>query len=171
MTQTERKIRGLGGTETSMPVDCIVLAYDFTDADLSVLHEKPKLLLLDLTESKITDAGLEFIPTIPRLERLYLTSVIRVTDTGLKFVAKSQSLKELCLLDTSVSDEGLRHLKELKSLEKLRIGSWYMSGAGLAHLIGMESLSYLSLSVEFNEVNQKRVSDLKAANPALLVNW
>jgi hypothetical protein len=169
MTQATRIVRGLDGTETSMPLDCIQLGYEFADADLPRLRERTQILLLDLTESRITDSGLELIASLPRLERLYLTSVVHVTDSGLRHVTKCQSLRELCILDTSVTDEGIGHLKGLKNLERLRIGSPDMSGAGIGHLMDIKTLSYLSLSITFDDENQKRVADLKTANPKLVV--
>ena len=88
-----------------------------SDAGLKELAKLPKLINLYLAETQISDAGLK---DVAKLERLDLYST-KITDAGLKEVAKLKQLKELNLLGTKVTEAGVAELQ--KALPKCEIDS------------------------------------------------
>ena len=77
-----------------------------------------KLRELYLSYTKITDAGLKELAKLQKLKGLYLSGT-QITDAGLKELAKLKKLKYLQLSDTKVTDAGVAELK--KALPDCRI--------------------------------------------------
>ena len=77
-----------------------------------------KLTFLDLGGTKITDAGLKEVAKLHQLTLLYLRDT-KITDAGLKDVAKMKQLEWLALYDTKVTKAGVAELK--KALPKCAI--------------------------------------------------
>lgn len=163
--------QSLDGSQTEFPVETIVAGHHFIDADLHALGTNQLVRVLDLTESKITDDGFNRQVSLPSLERLYLTSIVRMTDRGLSSVCKCASLKELCILDTSMTDEGLHHILSLPQLECLRLGSDGMDGSGLVHLHSHPKLRCLALDIHCSDESRGFVDSLQATRPNLVINW
>ena len=70
--------------------------------------EKVTRLILNGTK-KVTDAGLKGVAKLKQLKGLYLEGT-EITDAGLKEVAKLKQLKVLGLLNTRITDVGLNEL-------------------------------------------------------------
>lgn len=98
----------------------------------------------DLSNTKITDAGLEHLKGLTSLQTLYLTNT-QVTDAGLVHLKGLTSLQGLNLYGTRVTDAGLVHLKGMTRLKTLNLDLTQVTDAGLVHLKGMTSLKTLSL--------------------------
>ena len=81
-----------------------------TDAGLEYLRGLPQLTELNLSGTQVSDAGLEYLKGLRYLERLYLNGT-RVSDVGLEYLKRLPELKCLGLGDTRVSDGGLKNLK------------------------------------------------------------
>ena len=77
-----------------------------------------KVTTLDLRLTKITDEGLKEVAKLQQLEELYLTDT-KVTDEGLKEVAKLQKLTSLFLTATQITDARAAELQ--KALPKCKI--------------------------------------------------
>ena len=77
-----------------------------------------KVTYLGLLFTKITDAGLKDIAKLQNLITLKLGNT-KITDAGLKEAAKLQKLTRLSLSDTKVTKAGVAELK--KALPKCRI--------------------------------------------------
>lgn len=88
------------------------------DQDLAGLERFSRLEELDLSYTAISDEGLRILVQIPRLRatlrRLNLTRT-KTTDAGLQYLSALPNLEELVLEFTDVSDTGLDHLSGLKS--------------------------------------------------------
>src|SRR5262249_31965452 len=82
--------------------------------------------VLELTHTKVTDAGMRSVARLPRLHHLNLTYT-KVGDAGLKHLGNLDGLVEIDLYDTRVTDQGLR---ELYPLRRLRDGSVDRSSGG-----------------------------------------
>ncbi len=65
-------------------------------------------------------AGLPVVAALPKLEVLVLGNTL-VTDAGLAALAKCPALKELHLPMTDISDAGLLHLRSIKTLTVVRL--------------------------------------------------
>jgi len=71
------------------------------------------LLVLSLSNTSITDAGLARIGELEELRSLDLSRT-KITDRGLSQLGVLAKLSELGLADTAVTDEGLKVLASLK---------------------------------------------------------
>jgi Leucine-rich repeat (LRR) protein len=76
------------------------------------------VVVLDLSDTRVSDAGLKELAPLKNLQILDLSGT-RVTDAGLKELALLKNLQALDLAGTKVSDEGIKELK--KSLPKCTI--------------------------------------------------
>ena len=103
-----------------------------------------KLQILLLSETKVTDAGLDHLHGLNQLRRLALGNT-KITNLGL---AKLNALSELYNLDlegTQVTNAGLVHLKGLTQLQKLALTKTKITDSGLTCLEGLTKLEWLGL--------------------------
>ena len=91
------------------------------EGELTV-NDLEKVTGLDLSRTKITDAGLKEVARMQKIITLDLTGT-KITDTGLKEVAKLQSLERLFLLATQTTKEGVAELK--KALPNCEIKAYH----------------------------------------------
>ena len=77
-----------------------------------------KVVFLNLVRTKITDAGLKEVAKLQHLNYLRLSDT-KITDVGLKELAKLQKLERLYLLNTKITDAGLKDIAKLQQLEFL----------------------------------------------------
>jgi beta-lactamase regulating signal transducer with metallopeptidase domain/Leucine-rich repeat (LRR) protein len=99
---------------------------------------------VDLTGTKVTDAGLEHLKGLPKLQSLKLYRT-KVTDEGLKHLKGLTNLQSLALEETGVTDEGLEHLQGLPKLQSLKLYRTKVTDEGLKHLKGLTNLQSLAL--------------------------
>lgn len=84
---------------------------------------------------QVTDAVLERIAGLEGLRRLQLEGSRRVTDAGLRHIARMGRLESLNLTACRITDAGLAHVRELQSLREFQIFHHRgVSDAGLKHL-------------------------------------
>lgn len=88
---------------------------------------------LDLTDSEVTDAGLEHLKGLSGLSSLYLKGT-QITDAGLEHLAELASLEVLFLADTQITDAGLEHLKGLTNLRELPLYGSQVTDEGVKDL-------------------------------------
>ncbi len=92
-------------------------------------------LKLDLRSRNLTDAGLEHLKGLGKLEQLWLGGTA-VTDVGLAYLAGLASLQSVDLASTKVTDAGLVHLKGLDGLIELSLRQSEVTQAGYMDLRG-----------------------------------
>ena len=80
----------------------------------------------------VTDAGLVFIKSCTKLNRLYLGGDA-ISDAGREFKGLTH-LFELCLRGTQVTDAGLDHLKGLTALSRLDLSETRVTAEGIKKL-------------------------------------
>jgi internalin A len=95
-------------------------------------------------ETKVTDAGLKGLARLKSLQALSLRGT-QVTDKGLKELAGLKNLICLDLGNTPVTNAGLKELAALKSLRSLDVQDTKVTDAGLKELAGLTNLQTLSL--------------------------
>ena len=83
--------------------------------------------------TKITDAGLKDVAKVQQLRYLYLFDT-KITDAGLKDVAKLQKLIYLDLSDTQITDESIKQIAKLQQLKELNLMNTKITDAGVAEL-------------------------------------
>lgn len=101
------------------------------DAKLAALAQAaPQITWLNLANTKVTDAGLSALASLPNLTMLHLERT-GIGDAGLDALAGLQHLEYLNLYGTQVSDAGLAKLAGLKSLKKLYVWQSKVTSAGV----------------------------------------
>ncbi len=85
---------------------------------------------IDLTNKEVTDADLENLSILRKLQSLTLYGT-KVSDAGLDYLTKIEGLKEMDLTKTNITDNGLKKLAEIKSLEKLHVHNTLITNEGL----------------------------------------
>ena len=70
----------------------------------------------------------------------------KITDDGLKYLAKMKSLQILKLARTDITDGGLKHLKDLQNLRSLSLGDTNVTDAAVEELKTLSSLQLLDVS-------------------------
>ncbi len=103
--------------------------------------ERPALVKIRLTNSRVTDAELNRITQYPLISHLYLGCTqgqcsTEITDDGLTGLRSQIHLKELGLEESAITDQGLRHFKEARSLGKLYTAGTNVTYLGLRELAG-----------------------------------
>lgn len=94
---------------------------------------------------KVTDAQLaDLAPIAQQIYSLNLANT-KITDAGLAHVASLPNLRVLHLEKTGIGDAGLAHLKSLSNLEYLNLYGTQVTDAGLANLEGLKNLKNLYL--------------------------
>jgi len=114
-----------------------------TDEGLAVV-EKCKLTSLDLTDTRVTDAGLVFFKDCPNLMILRLSGT-QVSDGGLATFKDCKKLEELGLLNTQIGDAGVAHFKDCKQLKKLMLDATRITDAALLNFQDCTELEFLAL--------------------------
>jgi Leucine-rich repeat (LRR) protein len=112
-------------------------------------------------DSKITDEGLKDVAKLKNLESLILRTT-EITDEGLKEVAKLEKLEELSLYTTQITDAGLKEVTKLQNLKTLGLGKTKITDEGLKELAKLKNLEELGLSAtQITDVGLKEVAKLQ----------
>ena len=135
-----------------------------SDSRANPLKPVPRRMFVDSVTAKITDAGLKELAKLEKLEYLDLNDT-KITDAGLKEVAKLQKLKELNLYNNQITDAGLKELAKLQKLEWLNLSSTQVTDAGLKELAKLQKLEYLWL--RNTQITKAGWAELKKALPNL----
>jgi Leucine-rich repeat (LRR) protein len=104
-----------------------------------------KLETLDVSRTRITDAGLGALADFPTLKQLNL-GFTRVTDAGLKKLKALRRLETLSLRGTRVTDKGLRELTELPRLKVLLLGDTKITDQWVPTITKVKGLRRLELA-------------------------
>lgn len=116
-----------------------------SDQDLDLLKGLSHLTDLGLQSTKITDMAMEHLVKFPGLEGLDLAQT-KITDAGLKALAQLKNLRALDLSSTAVGDDGMVHIAKLTNLRNLLIPSTKVTDSGLVHLKNLSNLQSLYLN-------------------------
>ncbi|NDH17700.1 MAG: hypothetical protein EBY48_11630, partial [Opitutae bacterium] len=135
-------LEGEDGLQVLSPIDPKLA---INDDDLKVLHLIAQhLVILDLTNSEVTDAGLDNLQKFPNLKKLTLEN------------------------SKKVSSEGVRKLENIFSLEHLNLVGVSLDDSALGSIGKMENL--LEVYLFRSGVSEEAVNNLKAARPRMFVN-
>jgi len=115
-----------------------------SNVNLQLVLQLENVVLLDLSNSGVTDRGLRQLADLSGLEVLKLDNT-PVTDDGLKSLPPLRKLQHLGLAGTAVRGPGLAHLKDLADLKVLFLSRTAVDDPALSHLSGMARLMVLFL--------------------------
>jgi len=136
-----------------------------TDAGLEHVRRLTRLQVLFLDGTQVTDAGLTYLQDLKQLEEL---SLGQVSDVGIVQLKEVRQLRVLHLNGTQISDGGLIPLRDLPNLETLDLGQTRITDAGLEHLRGLTRLKDLWLYGA--PVTESGVREVKQALPNLTIH-
>ena len=181
ITETETGVRYV----SPVPVPT---RWDFGDDDAKHLMDLPGLTSLDLSNTRLTDAGLRNIEGFTCLETLALTNT-EVSDTGLEALASLTRLEELCigrgtdpadgfgnisLTEPSakqITDAGVVHISKATHLRDLWIGSTQVTDTGLEHIGRLTKLENLFVGgVEITDAGLMHLRNLTSLRKLILYN-
>lgn len=123
----------------------VVLAEVKNDGGLEAVRNLPQLRELRVKGQDVTDAGMENIKGLRRLECLRFWGASQLSDASMENVGELTRLRHLDLNLSAVTDTGLERLRRLSQLENLEVQGTRVTDASLIHLAGMRRLRELNL--------------------------
>ncbi len=131
-----------------------------TDAGLECLKRLSRLQVLSLNGVHITDAGMEHLGELRQLRYLSVFAPA-VTDAGLKHLERLEELEGLFLPAADVTDSGLECLKGLRKLRELLVHGPGITGAGFKHLKALSQLEVVDADwTHFDDEGLQHLKDL-----------
>jgi hypothetical protein len=163
LTYCKKLVRGLEHL-TRLPLTQLNLCYccaEIPDAGFEHLGKITSLTKLTLTSFKLTDAGLMHLIKLP-LTQLYLDECTDITDTVLKYLAKTTSLTQLDLsYCRKITDKGIEHLTTLP-LTHLNLSYCVgITDACLEHLAKLPLTKIIMTGCTIAKQNFERLCTLK----------
>jgi len=142
-------LRNLMGVDFLANVMCVSGNFQLYPADQTLTHLNgvPRIRMLFLDATSVTDTGMAHVAGLKELEYLGLGDT-QLTDAGLVHVKGLWSLKHLSLMGTVITDAGLAHLDNLSNLEELYLYDTDITDAGLARLAQLSNLRNRSRASE-----------------------
>jgi len=104
-----------------------------------------RIVVLDLSSSLITDAGMVHLKGLRNLHKLDLSST-NITDRGIANLADLTQLEELHLSDTKLTGAGMKTLAKLKRLRWLYLNGTRITDESFVHLAGLSNLERLEIA-------------------------
>src|SRR5258708_1775491 len=114
-----------------------------TDADLRRMAEAGDVRELDLSETRITNAGLQYLKSLHGVHRLNLYFAEYINEDGLAFLKNWQALEELNLRGGRVTSKIFEHLAGLKELRVLDLGATEITDEGFDQITDLPKLEKL----------------------------
>lgn len=145
-----------------------------TDAGLAgadALARLPRLRVVTLRDTAVTDAGLESLSRWPLVEVLVIDGCKGITDDGLAHLARMRQLWHVWFAGSTsrLSDAGLVHLCRVPRLEYVTISGVGITDAGLKHLEGMKQ--WKAIWLYQTAVTEDGAKRLQEALPDCQVKW
>ncbi|MBA4030878.1 MAG: hypothetical protein C0478_08305 [Planctomyces sp.] len=113
------------------------------DEHLEKLRERPSIAQLDLVGSRVTPEGLAALESFPDLFQLNMPAACE--DSSLAAIGNCRKLRYLRLDGTRVTDEGLKHLARLPGLESIHLRNTRITSQGARHLSDIPTLRRIDL--------------------------
>ncbi len=114
------------------------------DESLSQLAKLRTLQGLQITNGRITAAGIGKIATLPALNRLAFEDT-PLNDDAMRSLATAKGLNTLSLEGCAVTSQGVKHLQQLPELKSLLVADNALSPEAIGHLAAFPALEELSL--------------------------
>jgi hypothetical protein len=137
------------------------------DQFIGRLEQFPRLRVLGFFKAPITDVGLATLAasTVGAQLRQLLLGRTKITDAGLKSVAKLSRLYLLDLSGTNITDAGLGEVAKLERLKVFRFRGVSITDVGLAQLGNLRNL--LLIAAGGSRVTPAGIAELRKQIPGL----
>lgn len=150
---------------------------EVTSVGMRHVKKLTNLRFLGLWGTGVDDAGLEELADLPELETLSFSGTVaelgiqqrKLTNAGLKPLARFPKLRQLYLDYLGISDDGLVDLAQARRLEFLSLRLSEVTDDGLPHLTALTGLKELNLTGA--KVTAEGVKELAAALPGCNIVW
>ena len=120
-------------------------ATKINDEAVALLSRLPNLVVLQISETPVTDTGLSHLKASSKLARLAIGP--QITNAGLKTVSGFSNLLGLTLRGSGITDQGFAHLTGHQSLTTLTLGNTVnVTSKGLSVLRTLTALTSLTMS-------------------------
>lgn len=93
----------------------------------------PELEEIDLTGTKVTDAGIEAIAGLTKLRKLQLSGT-KITSAAIAHLTRLTALTDVYLINTAIDDTAIEGLARLTGLRKLSVSGTKLTADGLERL-------------------------------------
>jgi serine/threonine protein kinase len=110
------------------------------------LSEDAGFKSLDLSDTKIDDAGMQYIDKQASLTVLNLCNTA-LTNKGLPALEDLHSLQDLNLIGTQITSDGLAVLKSMQELKKLTLRNTKINGKAIPYIAQLKKLEDLDISM------------------------
>jgi len=145
-----------------------LVSTQITDKGLGYLSNMPSLTILYVSETAISNAGVERLKDMIQLDILFLANT-QIDDIGLGHLAGLTNLRQLYMNNTRITDSGLKHLKGMKQLQTLGLGATSITNAGLKELTGFKNIERLDFTnCKFSDSGFVHLKDLKSLEVLML---
>lgn len=114
-----------------------------TDADLQRLAAQHSIQEVDLAETKVTNAGLQYLKNLTGVRGLNLYYAEYINEDGLAFLRNWHSLERLNLRGARVTSKIFEHLGGLRELRDLDLGFSEITDEGFEQLVELPKLERL----------------------------
>lgn len=138
----------------------IITGGSITDTGLNELRKSSTLVVLSLNEVEVTGEQFQTAPAWTKLESLQLSGS-KITNAGLKQLCLIPNLLFLNLSNTSIDGEGLQYLSILKKLSDLNLDNTNIEPDSLNHLSAVKPLRSLSMQgASINDAHVRQISNV-----------
>lgn len=153
--------RNLWGDDLFANVVSVSFVSPVADSDLVHVKKFPYLQCLDLSNTQITDAGLDVLKGLKHLHELRIGNT-KITDVGIRHLKGLIQLESLDLGGTAIGDAGLENLENLSQLRLLCVGYTRISDNGLVHLSRLSRLHTLAIGdTSITDAGLAQLEDLR----------
>lgn len=132
-----------------------------SDGDLLELARMPQLQRLDLSYTRISDQGLAYLKTAPKLVEVNLAYAEKIGDPAHAVIKNWKNLRKLNLRGTVIADETAASAASLPQLEVLDIADTIVGDVGIEALAAAQKLKELSMgNIRMSEVGFQSLRQL-----------
>ncbi|KYQ88867.1 hypothetical protein DLAC_10673 [Tieghemostelium lacteum] len=131
----------------------------FESKSLRYLCELPKLLYLDLSKCNITNESMRFLKLMPRIEILDISYCLKLSDKGLQYISKSNTIKKVIARSVPLTDKCILYISKkinqqrkqfqtvslFQSLLEIQLSDTLLSDQAIEGFKEFPILSYLDL--------------------------
>jgi Leucine-rich repeat (LRR) protein len=128
-----------------------------------------KLKWVNLEDTKITDTGLKEVAKLVKFTELDLDRT-NITDVGLKEIVGMKNLVDLDLFGTQITDAGLKELAKKGNLTWLGLVKTGISDKGLKEMANLKNLTYLDAR-GCPQITAAQIAELRKALPKCEIRY
>lgn len=123
------------------PLELYLVRADVSDEGMTLIGTLAELNLLEIVETKVTDAGLRELPKLEKLIECRLEGTAGANefpDRGLAYLGGMKSLRTVTLYGEGFTDAGLRNFENPRNIYELHLYDTAFTGSGLAQLVSVK---------------------------------